>query len=345
MSFNLNSFGQGLKNAFAPPRGDDGDQRDKTRPGHYQQSSYSSAQPSHSKRTAFDDGTMRVPYIHPEEGETRYQGPERESQGSNFVEVTKERGFGKEGRLTKGKSHNKRRTVSCSSFLGGYCKSLTFESDYPQQSTPREPRDMFEELQGRLHERDEEIIDLKAKCASLNTENGRLNEDIRSLQERSFKSAGGSKWMPLDPVTLAGELEDIRDATWKLAKDYAVSSWEVLQQNPETIPQELRDRLNTVVQFAQDGSAAILELAPISRAAPLCLTALISHITHREIITAPFFFLDDNLDGADIQAAPPAGLQRVSPEHVLIAIYREASSCKWKSQRHSHIWRRLTLNR
>lgn len=204
------------------------------------------------------------------------------------------------------------------------------KDDYSSHSAKQDLRDDLNELQRTLQRRDAEIAHIKGKLTNVEDENAQLTEDIRLLQEKSFKSMTGARWAPMDQGAVTGGVENIRDAIWRLSREHAVSSLEELQRQPEKIPSELRYSLQTVVQFAEKGSAAILELAGIQKAAGLCLAALISHTVHKDIIANPFFFMDDGVSFSDWNTKFPEVPYRLSALQVLQNIYVEGSTCEYR---------------
>jgi hypothetical protein len=194
-----------------------------------------------------------------------------------------------------------------------------------------DPYDVIRDLNGHLDARHYEIQRLRGKNAALVQDNEKLGEDLRVLQERSFRGLEDARWMPLDTNTINGDLTVIRDAIWDIAKSYAADSIESIKGVSEDAQLAFRSSLEHVVRFEQEGPGAILEITDIKHAPRLLLTALISHSIHRDIFANSFFCLDDglheNFEALSGTAERDMLKQRRNASEVLAGIYQEACNC------------------
>jgi hypothetical protein len=163
-------------------------------------------------------------------------------------------------------------------------------------------------------------------------DNDKLGEELRVLQEKSFRGLEDARWMPLDMNTINGDLTVIRDAIWDIAKSYAADSIESINTVSVDAQLAFRSSLEHVVRFEQNGPEAVLEITDIKHAPRLLLTALISHSVHVDIFANPFFCLDDGLqecfEALNQSAECNTLRQRRNASEVLTGIYKEACNCQ-----------------
>lgn len=148
----------------------------------------------------------------------------------------------------------------------------------------------------QLEVQQQELVDLQNKYSRTLADNDKLEQDFRNLQERSFNALTDARWMPLDESFIQGQITRIRNSIWELARRYAAESIASLDSADEIVQLAVRKSLEHVVRFSQDGPTAVLELTTIKHAPRLLLAAIISHSVHRDVLTKPFFFLNDGLD-------------------------------------------------
>ena len=171
-----------------------------------------------------------------------------------------------------------------------------------------------------------------AENDKLGQDNEKLGEDVRTLQEDSFKNQADARWVALDTKSIRGEVDSIREAIWLLAKSHAAESLAGLADQDEESLSAFRDSLKDVVSFSKDDPKAVLELTTIKHAARLLLAALISHSVHIYVLTSPFFFLNDGLDGefAMLKQGGKREIlkQRPNAPGLLTRIFQDAWKCQ-----------------
>ncbi|KAF2163637.1 hypothetical protein M409DRAFT_25825 [Zasmidium cellare ATCC 36951] len=202
----------------------------------------------------------------------------------------------------------------------------------------QDPRD----LALLLHEKEQETTVLRNQLAQLRRENDGLGQEIRSLQAKSFKSFGDSRWVPLDSSTLNGALEWIRSDLTGLVKTYAADDLSKIERLPSDAKSLLQEDLSKVIRFNSASPNGIQELWSITNASRLCLTALLSRALHGRILSDPFFFMDDTLDEelVEVLRQYPDLKQRQNPCEVLYGIFRAG---KKYDQEKAQQWRSDTV--
>ncbi|PIA95693.1 hypothetical protein CB0940_10103 [Cercospora beticola] len=159
-----------------------------------------------------------------------------------------------------------------------------------------DPREVIENLQEILRGRHQEIDALNTKTAALVRENEKLGEELLLLQEKSFSSMTDARLMPPDINSINAEITNVREMIGNFAKTYAAESLASIAGESGDAQLAFRSSLQHVVRFGGDGPKAVIELSKIKHAPRLLLAAFISHRIHKDILTKPFFFLDDGLD-------------------------------------------------
>ncbi|PPJ53005.1 hypothetical protein CBER1_11215 [Cercospora berteroae] len=182
----------------------------------------------------------------------------------------------------------------------GYGRSVNMQPQLPyyqdHEYHQADPREVIENLQEILRGRHQEIEGLNTKTAALVRENEKLGEELLLLQERSFSSMTDARLMPPDINSINAEITNVREMIGNFAKTYAAESLGSIASETGDAQLAFKSSLQHVVRFSGEGPKAVIELSKIKHAPRLLLAAFISHRIHKDILSKPFFFLDDGLD-------------------------------------------------
>lgn len=201
---------------------------------------------------------------------------------------------------------------------------------------------MIENLQETLKSRQQEIEVLGNTNAALVRENEKLGDELLLLQERSFSSMTDARLMPPDINSINAEITNVREMIGNFAKTYAAESLASIAIEAGDAQLAFRPSLQHVVRFGGDGPKSVIELSKIKHAPRLLLTAIISHRIHKDILTKPFFFLDDGLDQRFEALRPKPNYdilkQRANSSVSLNKIFEEIMTCSSSSTSECAAW-------
>ncbi|KAK5120260.1 hypothetical protein LTR85_006466 [Meristemomyces frigidus] len=188
---------------------------------------------------------------------------------------------------------------------------------YQQGQPSRDELQEIKYLQNKVRRREQTlkdqndiIISLEEAGKVLQQEKGQiegqlrmLEEELRQLQERSFKSMEDARWVPFDEGTIQDEMLGLRGAIDRHAKAYGMKDFSGLERGSEAVNTALLTELSAIFQFKQREPVrdlnALREISAVPYAARLCLAGLISNAVHAKLLGNPFFFMDDDFEDAD----------------------------------------------
>ncbi|WPH02105.1 Hypothetical protein R9X50_00496000 [Acrodontium crateriforme] len=188
----------------------------------------------------------------------------------------------------------------------------------------------------QLFDLNDQFNDLQKERLELEKENADLNERLRVIQERSFRSREDALWRPMDESAISIEIESLQNDIEEFGRDYAADCLILPKGNQVGAIRDLRRELEDVWRLPGDIAEIDNEFRTLRRSVRLALTGLISSTIHREILSNPFFFVDEDLllalESDTPHSDPP---HRVSPTSLfqLYIIFQHVDLRK------AHVWR------
>jgi len=162
------------------------------------------------------------------------------------------------------------------------------------------------------------------------------------LQESSFNKLEDARWAPMDQRTVNDELNAVRADISRFAKAHAADSFDGIKDESPDTQHRLWGRLKKVVRFRPENPSQLDELSEIPHGPRLCLTALLSHYIHFQVLDKPFFFLDaweaEQSTGTESQDNGPG--KQVKPNVVFEKVYNYICGYDVKQ---GNVWRSDTI--
>ncbi|KAK4560612.1 hypothetical protein LTR86_005190 [Recurvomyces mirabilis] len=165
--------------------------------------------------------------------------------------------------------------------------------------------------------------------------------ELRELQSTAFKDIQPTRWEPFEDSQINQRLSDFQADIQQIAKTYSIDHVAAYKLSNDQL-QALDGELNEAGVADVTGKAVMLSMLEPQFGPRICVTALLSAAVHRLVLTNPFFFMADGMDG-DFDSLPENFRhleQRPDPADALEQYLHRIAKVDARS---ANVWRSDTL--